>query len=167
MHDRPATEEEMDNQADYMPGRVVIGGEDGYFNNSCYVSGWTHYGRSLGLPLMIVHAPGEDGVTPGFASNRVNGHHFGLRGKLSHKYPYIFKATYSSHRGCYDQSPDAFFASEQEPWQVSLAFELTLPKSASGTPLDFSAGLYADYGKIFPNSAGVTLRVFYKDLRKF
>lgn len=169
IHDRPATEEEKAGQdpSDQLFGKVVIGGRDGYFNNSCYRSGWTNYGRAIGLPLMIVKAPGEDGISMGFISNRVNGHHIGLGGMISGKVPYVFKATYTSHRGLYGQRTDAFFAAEPEPWQLSLALEFTFPRISADIPIGFSAGVYGDVGKIYEDSVGLTLRMFYRDSRRF
>jgi hypothetical protein len=159
-HDRPATEEEKAEQDpnDFYYGKVVLGGCDNYFSNGEYASGWTYYGRTIGLPLIIPNAPGADGMTGHMASSRVRGHHLGLKGAIAHKLPYAFKSTYHRSWGKYHQGDKSFFASK--PWQLSLAldfgFSQFLPKNL---PMGLSAGLYADFGQLYQNSAGLTLRI--------
>jgi hypothetical protein len=159
-HDRPATEEEKAEQDpnDFYYGKVVLGGCDNYFSNGEYASGWTYYGRTIGLPLIIPNAPGADGITGHMASSRVRGHHLGLKGAIAHKLPYAFKSTYHRSWGKYHQGDKSFFASK--PWQLSLAldfgFSQFLPKNL---PMGLSAGLYADFGQLYQNSAGLTLRI--------
>jgi hypothetical protein len=159
-HDRPATEEEKAEQDpnDFYYGKVVLGGCDNYFSNGEYASGWTYYGRTIGLPLIIPNAPGADGITRHMASSRVRGHHLGLKGAIAHKLPYAFKSTYHRSWGKYHQGDKSFFASK--PWQLSLAldfgFSQFLPKNL---PMGLSAGLYADFGQLYQNSAGLTLRI--------
>ena len=172
VHDRPATEEEMtkdygkyvywQDPDHHYYGRYVPGGLDNYFNNSEYVSGWTYYGRSIALPLMIPFAPGEDGITRGFVSNRVRAHHLGVKG-LAWKLPYTFKATYSSNWGRYSDKGEGFFASR--PKQLSLALEVELPEQVTNIPITLVVGAYGDMGKVYRNSAGLSLRIIYKGSR--
>ena len=165
LHDRPATEDELAKQDpdDYYYGRKVLGGMDCYFNNGIYRSGWTNYGRVIGLPLMIPYAPGEDGSIDNIASTRVLGHHFGVSGVLADKVPYTFKATYSRQYGDY-RIKDDFFATH--PWQLSFAFECDLDKALTGLPVSFSLGGYCDIGELYKDSVGLTLRVGYGGSRR-
>lgn len=168
IHDRPATEEEMTKKYNryvywqdpnhYNYGKIVEGGRDDYFNNSEYRSGWTYFGRTIGLPLVIPAAPGENGVTMGVISNRVRAHHFGIKGNAG-PVPYSFKATYSSNWGRYSNSSDSIF--HTRPKQLSLALEVELSEQVTRIPLTFSVGAYGDFGKLYRNSAGLSLRVFY------
>ena len=139
-------------------GRFVPGGLDNYFNNSEYRSGWTYFGRPIGLPLMIPYAPGDDGITLGFASNRVRAHHFGIKG-VAGPVPYSFRATYSSNWGRYSDKGEGFFASH--PKQLSLALEVELGEQVTKLPVNFAFGAYGDFGQLYSNSAGLSLRVFY------
>jgi hypothetical protein len=152
VHDRPATEDEMSRQDPTDPwyGKVVMGGMDNYFNNSPYASGWTHYGRTLGLPLLT---PGisADGISTGIINNRVRGHHLALAGVVAQKVPYRFKSTFTQNFGTYS-TPYA-----QRPWQLSLALEA----DKSFKDLTLSAGVYGDVGKLYPNCAGLTLKLAY------
>lgn len=153
-HDRPATEAELKRNPD--KERYVVGGRDDYFNNGEYKSAWTYNGRSVGLPLFTLMDKDENGVTKGVVNNRIIAWNVGLGGKLLRKMPYLMKITYSRNFGRYSQS-DKFF--DSAPRQVSGAFELTLPgRVFSGTTI-VSAGLYADKGSIYPDTAGLTLKL--------
>jgi hypothetical protein len=163
VHDRPATEEEMKHQNPESPyyGRVVIGGLDNYFNNSTYASGWTNYGRVIGLPLLLTSAPNEDGIVKGIVNNRVRAYHIGLRGNAFEGVPYIFKSTYSSNWGRYHIGESNFFYTK--PWQLSLALEFEFGREVTNLPLTLGVGAYGDFGKLYQNSVGLTLRFVYND----
>lgn len=166
-HDRPATEEEKANQdpSDPFYGKVVLGGCDNYFNNGTYASGWTNYGRVIGLPLFIPAEPDENGVVRGIVCNRVRAYHIGVQGMLAHKLPYMFKSTFSKNLGRYNQGSTSPYASE--PWNLSLALELDFGQSITNLPLSFRVGAYADFGKLYGNAAGLTLKLSYSDRKLF
>lgn len=166
-HDRPATPEEMEKQDpdDFYYGKIVIGGLDNYFNNGSYKSGWTYYGRVIGLPLITPAAPGEDGITHGIVNNRVRAFNLGLRGNMLEGVPYTFRSTYSSNWGRYFAQEGTFFYTR--PWQLSLGLELEFGREITNLPLDFGVGAYADLGKLYQNSFGLSLRISYKDSRRF
>lgn len=166
-HDRPATEEEMtkdykkyvywQDPDHYFYGRIVEGGLDNYFNNSEYRSGWTYHGKTVGLPLLLPAAPNADGVTMGIVNNRVRAHHFGIKGMFD-TVPYRFRATYSSNWGRYSNSP----VFESRPKQLSLALEVELGEQVTDMPMAVAVGAYADFGKLYKNSAGLTLRMSWR-----
>ena len=162
-HDRPATDEELANQDKDSPwyGKVVLGGMDNYFNNSPYSSGWTHYGRTIGLPLMFPRAPQSDGITPGIMSNRLRGHHLGMSGMVAAKVPYKFKATFTENFGTYINP------FKTSLWQLSMALEAELTKSLTDLPVSFSFGIYGDIGRLYQNSAGLTFKISYKGFHRF
>lgn len=171
VHDRPATEEEMtgsyDNAYwqdpdDFYYGRIVIGGKDNYFNNGEYKSGWTNHGQTIGLPLLLPNAPGEDGVTMGVVNNRVRAHHIGVKGNLW-KIPYSFRSTLSSNWGKFHNASGSIF--ETKPWQLSLALEVELGRQVTDLPLTFAMGVYGDVGELYQNSVGLSLRIFYNDFK--
>lgn len=163
LHDRPATEEELSKQdpSDPYYGKIVMGGRDNYFNNFPYVSGWTSYGRMMGLPLILPALPAEDGKTRGIVNNRVRGHHLGISGVVAGAVPYRFKSTFTENFGTYG-SPFA-----DGTWQLSLALEAELNKELTRLPLQFSVGLYGDIGRMYQNSVGLTLRMNYSEKRIF
>ena len=149
VHDRPATDEEMSRQdpSDPWYGRVVLGGMDNYFNNSPYGSGWTHYGRILGLPLLTPGISAE-GISTGIINNRVRGHHLAVAGVIAHKVPYRFKSTFTENFGTYSRPLDS------RPWQLSLALEA----DKAFKDMTLSVGVYGDVGKLYQNGAGLTLK---------
>ena len=153
VHDRPATEEEMSRQDPNDPwyGRVVIGGMDNYFNNSPYGSGWTHYGRILGLPLLTPGISAE-GISTGIINNRVRGYHLALAGVIAHKVPYRFKSTFTENFGTYVNPFDS------KRWQLSLALEA----DKAFRDMTLSVGVYGDVGKLYPNAAGLSLKLAYR-----
>ncbi|MEL6812162.1 MAG: capsule assembly Wzi family protein [Bacteroidota bacterium] len=68
---------------DQSGSRQVIGGSDGYFGNNVYRSGWTYDGNVIGMPLILFDRSVviDAGNSP-FLSNRVQAHHFGLKGSI-------------------------------------------------------------------------------------
>ncbi|GGG54933.1 hypothetical protein GCM10011414_25970 [Croceivirga lutea] len=63
-------------QTNWQSGVRPERGHDDYFNSTVYQSGWTHYGRTIGIPFI---RPNADGV--GIANNMVKAHHFGVMGE--------------------------------------------------------------------------------------
>lgn len=134
---------------------IILGGRDNYFGNSPYASGWTHFGRTIGLPLILPAMPDADGVVPRVVNTRVRGHHIALAGMVARKVPYRFKATFTENFGTYGVPYPA------TPWQLSLALEADLAKRLTRLPVVFSLGIYGDVGRLYPDSVGLTLKVSY------
>lgn len=166
-HDRPAMEEEMSKQDpnEHYYGKIVLGGCDNYFGNGEYKSGWTYYGRTIGLPLILPMLPGEDGIVMDMVSTRLRGCHLGLKGVISEKVPYSFKATYTKNHGKYHQSKESLF--ESAPWQLSMALEAGVDSRILNLPLSVSLGIYGDVGQLYQNSVGLTLKIAYNGFRRF
>lgn len=162
-HDRPATDEELEKNPDNK--RVILGGCDNYFNNGEYRSGWTYYGNTIGLPLFTPMPAGEDGKVLGVCNNRVTAWHFGLRGNAAGKVPYKFLFTYSRNFGKYNQSDLGEGADKSiflsVPEQFSVALEGEIPHLGKRLPLSLGIGLYGDFGKLYQNSFGLTVRLSY------
>ncbi len=154
-HDRPAKPDELERDPDKK--YYVIGGRDNYFNNGEYRSGWTYYGRTVGLPLFVPMPAGEDGVVLGVANNRVTAHHVGIAGRLARKIPYRLKATYSKNFGIYPPQRMALF--DSAPQQVSLALEVDFPRFSKKIPLSVSVGAYGDIGELYADNFGLTVRL--------
>ena len=163
----PGTEEEIKKQDknDAYYGWIVLGGCDNYFGNGEYKSGWTQYGRTVGLPLILSDAPGVDGIVLNSVNTRVRAFHAGLKGNLAKGLPYSFKGTFSLNYGRYGQKNSSFFATR--PWQLSLAFDLGLERLFRAAPVNLNIGLYGDIGQLYQNSAGLTLKLSYSDFRRF
>ena len=166
LHDRPATEEEKEQSG---LSYTILGGEDNYFNNGVYRSGWTYFGQTIGLPLCYPMYRSGNGVVMGVASNSLVAHHFGIRGVAVRKVPYKFLFTWSRHYGRtrkFDQ--DQSWRFENHPQQFSIALEGELPgrllmgksyQSGEKCGMSVGLGLYADFGEVFPDSFGMTVRI--------
>ena len=151
------------------PGSCTTG-MDNYFNNGEYRSGWTYYGRTIGLPLFYPNAPDESGITLGVRNNRLKAHHIGLAGKLFRKAPYKLMLTYSKNYGTYSE-PYTGECAAQKPWgsvvetpfrQISAAFTGEVPVPVrNGHQIDILYGIYADKGQVLEDNAGFTLGLRY------
>lgn len=155
-HDLPDPENTQGKDpSDPWYGRLLVGGNDNYFNNSVYRSGWTYHGSTIGSPFLTPARPDESGITKGVRNNRVVAHYIGMKGHFLHKIPYAFRAAYSMNYGTYG-SPF-----EDKPRQVSLALEAGLP-SIRKLPFNIDLGLYGDFGEYLPNNVGFTLKISRK-----
>lgn len=155
-HDRPAKPDELERDPDKKT--YIIGGNDNYFNNGEYRSGWTYYGRTAGLPLFTPMPADADGLVTGICNNRVVAHHIGIGGKFARRIPYRFKATYSRNYGQYSQRMDLF---DSVPEQLSLALEVDFPRFSRKFPVSVSVGAYGDVGELYQDSFGLVLRLSY------
>lgn len=158
----------------YAPGVHKTTGLDNYFNNSEYRSGWTHFGRTVGLPLFFP-AGTRTGtwspalVTLGVENNRIRAHHLGLGGSLFRRHPYRLMLTYSRNYGTY-AVPYAGESACQRPWgsvretalrQFSASFTGFWEHPFGVRGLSCLYGFQADAGEVLPASAGAVLGVRY------
>lgn len=138
----------------------VSGGNDNYFNNGEYKSGWTLYGRTIGSPLITPYAPNAQGITLGVCNNRIIGHHIGLRGQAWKKIPYKIMLTYTLNYGLYikplPHSPQK---------QFSFAVETALPHLHK-LPFQIHMGIYGDVGEFLPKNIGFSLKLSRKEIIK-
>ena len=161
------------------PGAKTTGG-DNYFNNIEYKSGWTHYGRPIGTPLMYPVGTHNGtwtsaGIVLGLENTRLKAHHFSLSGSLFHKSPYKFMLTYSYNHGTY-WKPYAGKSAWNEAWgsvdetplrqfcasftgSIRL-FERALERNNSRS-FSILYGLYFDRGEVLKDSFGATVGLYF------
>ncbi len=130
-------------------------GRDDYFNNYIYRSGWTHHGRTVGLPFFTSQPKNEEGLTLGVLNNRIVAHHMGVKGFLFNKIPYRALLTYSQNWGRYAQPLDGGM---QE--QLSGLLELQLPEKT--LPFEISFAISMDQGEMYKDNVGCCLRIYKK-----
>jgi hypothetical protein len=139
--------------------RGGAGGRDNYYNHYIYGSGWTHYGRSAGSPLLTPAASGA-----GFANNRVVGHHLGFAGHLAGG-EYRLLATYTRNYGTYDGREAALeqtgtYRFQPPLEQVSLALEGR--RAWPGRPaLHVQAGIGVDVGELYEETVAARIGLSY------
>ena len=71
-------------------------GTDNYYNHGVYSSGWTHRGRTIGMPLVLT-GEGYHGVV----NNILLGHHIALHGELPENLLYTVFFTYTRSYGAH------------------------------------------------------------------
>lgn len=151
----------------------ITGGNDDYFNNFEYRSGWTHYGLPIGDPLMFscgtlrgTFVPGE--VCYGVENNRLRALHLGLSGKFFRKLPYRLLLTCSDNYGKYSSGLYTGVVAQyklrrgviQHPLrQFSSGFQCEIP--LCGGSLQVVPGIYLDRGSVLPDSFSATLGLRY------
>ncbi len=129
-----------------------IGGGDNYFNHHIYRSGYTSYGRMIGLPLLIP-SENEVGISTGFQSNRLWAVHSGLSGNINNQFTWKALLTYSKHYGThanpFSSSKDLFSAG------LSLLWE------RDQNPFSYCMNLAIDRGDYLPKTEGIELGITY------
>jgi hypothetical protein len=80
---------------------------------------------------------------------------------VARKVPYRIKATFTENLGTYGNPLSS------EPWQLSMMIEADLLKESFRLPVDLSIGVYGDIGRLYQDSAGLTLRISYDGFRRF
>jgi hypothetical protein len=123
-------------------------GRDSYFNHGEYISGWTHYGRTIGSPLFTTGI--KDGHTL-IINDRFKAIHFGVKGNIQ-KVPYKAYFTLSKNYGRY--------VTPFEPAlnQFSGLIECTLPTKKLPFRIDVACAV--DKGELLKDNVGVYVRVY-------
>lgn len=130
-----------------LSGPVKRKGNDDYFNNYVYRSGWSYHGMTLGTPMLTspVFNQSDEIRLP---NNRVIAYHIGIGG-MAGKYPYLTYMTYSNNLGTYSQPIDP--PKKQFSWYL----ETTLPEIWRG--IDVNIMLAADIGSMYGNNLGAII----------
>ncbi len=76
---------------------IILGGNDNYFNNYIYNSGWTYFKYSIGTPLITSPLYNEGGKIQ-VMNNKITAHHFGLQGGMK-QFAYTIWITHSINHG--------------------------------------------------------------------
>lgn len=121
---------------------LIYGGQSDYFWNSSYPQGWTHFGRTIGNPLL----------SP--SNSRVRVHYVGVAGDI-YGFQYRVMASYARNWGRY-RSPEL---------SQNTAFLLEVKKNVpQAWGLDFGISLAGDFGTQFGNSFGAMITISKKGL---
>lgn len=132
------------------PDRLTGRGRDNYFNHSIYPSGFTHYQQMIGSPL-FVPVTGADGISSGFASNRMWMHHLGFSGRFGSGFFWKTITTWSRNFGTYGAVyPDPL---DEFSFLAECRYE------GEKLPFKVKAGIAGDYGSRFEKRSGSYLGV--------
>ncbi len=78
---------------------IIYGGNDSYFANSIYRSGWTYYSRIIGTPFINPMVKNKNGRYYAY-NNRTKVYHLGINGNI-YSYNYKFLTSISKSYGTY------------------------------------------------------------------
>lgn len=128
-------------------------GKDNYFIHGEYQSGFTSYGRMIGVPVFVPTID-ENGISKGFANTRIWAFQEGMGGWLSNSFNWKTMFTYSRHFGNWG-------ALYQTPRQLlSLGAQIAYDNGSS--PLQCAIQFAYDHGALLDSSFGAELKLTYK-----
>ncbi len=132
---------------------VIYGGNDWYFHNGIYLTGWTYRGRTIGLPLITSPVYNEGYSEGNFSvlNTRVTAHHFGFEGDIK-GYQYKFLTTFSKNYGLYIKR-----FPEMKP-NTSLLLEVNKDFQKLGG-IEGKLSLGADFGTLYGNTVGAMISI--------
>ena len=145
----------------YQGGAIIFVGQDNYYNNAVYGTGWNYKNRIIGTPLFINRSRAreyfEDEEIRAWetVSNRIAGWHLGLGFQFIKKLQTQTLITYVKHFGAYS-TDESLFSPPLQQWHLGQSIYYTHNKQLTGT---LEIGL--DDGML-GRSAGVRLGLQYR-----
>jgi len=130
-------------------GPVILKGNDNYFDNFIYRSGWSYYKYTIGTPMITSPVYNTDSSYM-IENNRVIAHHVGIEGNLTEKIRYKTMFTYSINMGRYSKPYD------NNRNQASALANISFPVNMK-VPFRVSATLAADKGTMYGDNIGIFL----------
>jgi len=127
------------------------GGNDDYYNDYCYISGWSYFGRSIGNAL-LTSSEYNDNHALGFENNRIKAIHLGLEGKITSEFSYRTLFT-----GMYGWGTSYMpFAERKNNFSALIECNYQPAK-----PESWQIGLQAsfDAGNLYGNNFGCSLKI--------
>jgi hypothetical protein len=125
---------------------VIYGGQDDYFFNYLYVSGWTYFTRTIGTPFITI--PSKINTV---YNNRVQLHHFGVEGN-SNGYYYRILCSLSKNYGSYDVPFPVMIRNTSCYFEINKKF----PRLRD---VEVGCSMGVDVGKLYGNSYGFMLKL--------
>ena len=141
------------------------GGQDNYYNHSVYVTGWSHFGRSVGTPFFTTSSFRTDNQSF-FDNNRVVVYHLGIGGYLSSDLSYTFKISASNNYGLYRERDQAINENKEYKFLPSLRQNSWI-FDIEYSPENFKSlilvgSLARDVGELYANSIAVRIGLLFK-----
>ena len=124
-------------------------GNDEYYNHTYYAS-YTHYGMTLGTPLITSPIYNADGYNA-FRDNRVKAWHVAVNGEITDHVSYLAKATYREGMGTY----------LHPIYPKRHSFDALLQGSYANGPWQLSAAWAFDRGNIMGDCSTFNLKIGY------
>ena len=118
---------------------IIYGGNDCYFFNGIYQSGWAYFARTIGTPFITPPVKNTNGTYSAY-NNRTKVHHFGTNGSIF-GYRYKFLTSLSKSYGTYSTP----FPKTMKCTSMLLEVNKIFPQWWN---LELTCSLAADFGKI-------------------
>jgi hypothetical protein len=135
-----------------LPGKGgYFTGQDNFFNNGIYKSGWTFQKRTIGLPFFYPSFD-KNGLAMGTYNNRIVGHHLGISGFFFNTIPYRTKLSYTQNWGTYSMK---FPEGMREQFSGLLEVDLPINK----LPFNISFAMAIDKGEMLQDNLGCFLKI--------
>ena len=127
-------------------------GNDNYFNNYLYRSGWSTMQRTIGTPLISspFYFNGENREL--FQNNRVKGYHIGISGEINRKIDYKMLFTFSRNMGTYSHP----YANPRLAQSILIYFRYM---HIFHSKYNINILMAADYGEMYGRNRGIGLRI--------
>lgn len=126
------------------------GGGDNYYNNFSY-PGWSHWGRSIGTPLVASPIYNDNGILY-FKYTRVKAVHIGVSGSITDELKYRFKMSFNKTWG-------TVFYPTVEPLENFSAFAELVYSPRKLDNWRFTASVAGDAGGIYGDNLGLQINV--------
>jgi hypothetical protein len=126
-------------------------GNDNFFNNSIYRSGWTNERYTIGTPLITSPILNENDARS-ILNSRVIAHHVGISGWIKDNWSFMGLVTYSLNYGTHANAFNP--AKEQFSMLLKTVYEL---EKWEGVSIKGSVGL--DLGEVYGDNVGVEVSV--------
>lgn len=127
------------------------GGNDDYYNNFLYVTGWSYFGRGIGNAL-LTSPEYNDNHALGFKNNRVKAIHLGLEGKITSEFSY--RTLFTGMQG-WGTSYMPF--TKRKDNFSSLIECIYTPEKQRGWQIGLQASF--DKGDLYDNNFGCSLKI--------
>lgn len=141
---------------------IVYAGNDSYYQNSIYQSGWNYFYRTIGTPFItspLYNTNGELQTT----NNRTKVWHAGLRGDI-YGFRWRMLASFARNYGSYHAwQKEDIYAIKSSNTALLLEVNKTVEKAWG---LTFGAKLACDLGTQFGNNVGAMITISKKGLIK-
>ena len=124
---------------------IIYGGNDSYFNNGIYSSGWTYFTRTIGSPFFTSPIYNKNSEVY-LLNNRVQVHHIGIEGDIE-GFDYKFLTSYSKNYGSYNVP----FIEMKPSTSLLLEINKRFPQFYN---IEAGCSIGVDVGKMYGNSVG-------------
>jgi hypothetical protein len=128
---------------------VIYGGDDNYFSNYVYQSGWSYFNKTIGTPFIFPQVSHSGYMYS--VNNRAIVHHIGIEGNAN-GFNYRFLSSFSKNYGTYS------IPYTEMKQNTSLLLEIN-KRFYKLSNIEIGCKVGADFGKLYGNSVGLQVSI--------